>query len=56
VVENLDEVGTKELFVDTSGWGHLADAAQSYHSLAEDLYRAARRQDQTIVTTAFTVG
>ncbi|HLF28628.1 MAG TPA: PIN domain-containing protein [Anaerolineae bacterium] len=44
-----------DLFVDTSGWGHLVDPTQSYHMLAAQVYRAARRQQRKIVTTNYII-
>jgi uncharacterized protein len=41
------------LFVDTSGWGNLFDANQSYHVLATKLYRTARAQSHRIITTNY---
>jgi uncharacterized protein len=41
------------LFADTSGWGHLADSTQSFHSQAAVLYRTARLQGQMVVTTNY---
>ena len=42
-----------ELFVDTSGWGCLFDAAQPYHALAANAYRTARSQNRKIITTNY---
>jgi predicted nucleic acid-binding protein len=42
-----------DLFVDTAGWGSLADRKQPFHSLATGFYRAARRQGRKIVTTNY---
>jgi uncharacterized protein len=42
-----------ELFVDTSGWGCLFDAAQPHHELATNLYRNARSQNHRIITTNY---
>lgn len=42
-----------ELFVDTSGWGCLFDAAQPYHVLAANAYRTARLQNHKIITTNY---
>ena len=42
-----------DLFVDTSGWGCLFDAAQPYHAAAGNLYRTARSQNRKIVTTNY---
>lgn len=41
------------LFVDTSGWGNLVDRSQPFHSLAATLYRLARQQNHTIITTNY---
>jgi uncharacterized protein len=41
------------LFGDTSGWGHLVDPRQPYHSLATNIYRTAHRQSQIVVTTDY---
>lgn len=42
-----------KLFVDTSGWGNLVDRSQPFHSLAATLYRLARQQNHTIITTNY---
>jgi hypothetical protein len=42
-----------DLFADTSGWGHLVDPTQSYHSLAATIYRQARQQGQKMITTNY---
>jgi predicted nucleic acid-binding protein len=42
-----------EIFVDTSGWGCLFDASQSFHALAASLYRTARTQNRKMVTTNY---
>jgi predicted nucleic acid-binding protein len=42
------------LFGDTSGWGHLADSSQRFHSLARQTYRTLRLSD-TIVTTSYVI-
>lgn len=42
-----------KLFVDTSGWGNLIDRSQPFHSLAATLYRLARQQNHTIITTNY---
>jgi hypothetical protein len=39
------------LFADTSGWGHLVDPTQSFHSQAASLYRTAWQQGRMVVTT-----
>jgi len=44
-----------ELFCDTSGWGHLVDSTQAYHTLATSLYRASREQNRKIITTNYIV-
>ncbi|MGE0130488.1 MAG: type II toxin-antitoxin system VapC family toxin [Blastocatellales bacterium] len=43
------------LFVDTSGWGHLVDSTQAFHSLAKNIYREALRQRRQIVTTNYII-
>jgi predicted nucleic acid-binding protein len=40
-------------FVDTSGWGHLVDPTQAFHSQAASLYRQARQQGARLVTTNY---
>ena len=40
-----------DLFVDTAGWGHLADAAQAHHERAKALYRT----DCKLVTTNYVI-
>lgn len=42
-----------ELFVDTSGWGCIFDAAQPHHQIATNLYRTARDQPRKIITTNY---
>jgi predicted nucleic acid-binding protein len=42
-----------DLFVDTAGWGNLADRKQHFHPLANRRYRAARQQGRKIVTTNY---
>ncbi len=42
-----------EIFVDTAGWGHLVDPTQAYHDRAATLYRQARQQGQTLITTNY---
>jgi predicted nucleic acid-binding protein len=44
-----------ELFADTSGWGNLADRTEPFHALATAIYRAARLQGRTLVTTNYVV-
>jgi predicted nucleic acid-binding protein len=44
-----------ELFVDTSGWGHLFDPTQTFHAQAASIYRTARRQGRKVVTTNYIV-
>ena len=42
-----------EIFVDTSGWGCLFDASQSFHTTTANLYRTARSQNRNLVTTNY---
>jgi uncharacterized protein len=42
-----------ELFVDTSGWGCLFDAAQPYHVSAASIYRTVRSQNRKVLTTNY---
>ncbi|MFN8492700.1 MAG: PIN domain-containing protein [Caldilineaceae bacterium] len=42
-----------ELFIDTSGWGCLFDASQSFHEAATTCYRTARSQNRKMVTTNY---
>lgn len=42
-----------EIFVDTSGWGHLFDVTQAHHLLAASIYRDARQQKRPFVTTNY---
>lgn len=42
----------REVFVDTSGWGHLVDAAQLYHQQAVTCYREARDNGRSFLTTS----
>jgi predicted nucleic acid-binding protein len=42
-----------ELFADTSGWGHLVDPTQPFHTQAAALYRAARQQGRKVITTNY---
>jgi predicted nucleic acid-binding protein len=44
-----------DMFADTSGWGNLVDPTQTFHTLAANIYRAARRQGRKIVTTNYVV-
>jgi len=44
-----------DLFADTSGWGHLVDPTQSYHSPAATVYRMARQQGRKVVTTNYII-
>src|SRR5215470_9627293 len=44
-----------DLFVDTSGWGHLADTRQAYHSLAKSIYQQARQQGRKLITTNYVI-
>lgn len=43
------------IFADTSGWGHLVDAAQTHHALAANIYRQAREVGELIVTTNYVI-
>jgi len=45
------------LFVDTSGWGHLVDPKQVHHLLAQTLYRRAKGQGQqpSVLTTNYII-
>ena len=38
------------IFVDTSGWGHLADPRQEYARQATELYMEARRSDGVVTS------
>src|SRR5512132_3074052 len=42
-----------DIFVDTAGWGHLVDATQAYHHRAATIYRGARQQGRTFITTNY---
>jgi predicted nucleic acid-binding protein len=42
-----------ELFADTSGWGHLVDPTQPFHSQAAVIYRTARQQRRKVITTNY---
>ncbi|MGH7224801.1 MAG: type II toxin-antitoxin system VapC family toxin [Gemmataceae bacterium] len=42
-----------ELFADTSGWGNLVDPTQPFHTLAANIYRAARGQGRKVITTNY---
>jgi len=44
-----------DLFVDTSGWGHLVDPTQFHHSLAATIYRTARQQGRKVITTNYII-
>jgi predicted nucleic acid-binding protein len=44
-----------DLFVDTSGWGHLVDSTQPYHPLAANVYRTARQQGRKVITTNYII-
>jgi uncharacterized protein len=41
------------IFADTAGWGHLVDATQAYHHRAATIYRGARQQGRTFITTNY---
>jgi len=43
------------LFVDTSGWGHLVDPTQAFHSRAKIIYLDALRQRRQIVTSNYII-
>ena len=45
------------LFVDTSGWGHLVDPKQAHHLLAQTLYRRAKEQGRqgSVLTTSYII-
>lgn len=42
-----------DIFVDTAGWGHLVDPTQAYHKRAATIYRRARQQGHTFITTNY---
>ena len=42
-----------DIFADTAGWGHLVDATQAYHHRAATIYRGARQQGRTFITTNY---
>jgi uncharacterized protein len=42
-----------DLFGDTSGWGHLVDPTQSFHTQAASHYRNARQQGSKVITTNY---
>jgi uncharacterized protein len=42
-----------DIFADTAGWGHLVDPTQAYHERAATMYRRARQQGHTFVTTNY---
>lgn len=42
-----------DLFADTAGWGHLVDRSQVHHGRAASVYRHARQQGRTFVTTNY---
>lgn len=44
---------TKAIFVDTSGWGNLADSTQPFHEAALQLYFSAPRKGYKFVTTNY---
>ncbi len=44
-----------DLFVDTSGWGHLVDSTQPYHPLAANVYCTARQQGRKVITTNYII-
>jgi len=44
-----------DLFADTSGWGHLIDQTQCYHSVAATIYRTARQQGRKVITTNYVI-
>jgi predicted nucleic acid-binding protein len=42
-----------DVFVDTSGWGCIADRTQAFHALAGSIYRTGRQQKRKFVTTNY---
>jgi predicted nucleic acid-binding protein len=42
-----------DIFADTAGWGHLVDARQAHHHRAATIYRGARQQGRTFITTNY---
>ena len=42
-----------DIFADTAGWGHLVDRTQAYHHQASALYRQARQEGWTFITTNY---
>ena len=42
-----------DIFADTAEWGHLVDATQAYHHRAATIYRGARQQERTFITTNY---
>jgi predicted nucleic acid-binding protein len=41
------------IFAATAGWGHLVDPAQAFHARAATLYRRARQEGRTLITTNY---
>lgn len=41
------------IFVDTAGWGNLVDRSQPHHADASAIYRRAKQQRRTIVTSNY---
>ena len=42
-----------DIFADTAGWGHLVDPTQAYHGHAATIYRHARQERRTFITTNY---
>ncbi len=45
----------KKIFVDTSGWGNLADTLQEFHGQAKLIYESAKQDGSRFVTTNYVI-
>ena len=45
----------KKIFVDTSGWGNLADTVQEFHEQTKFIYEGAKQDDSRFVTTNYVI-
>ena len=45
----------KRIFVDTSGWGNLADTLQEFHEQAKLIYESTKQDGSRFVTTNYVI-
>ena len=45
----------KKIFVDTSGWGNLADTVQEFHEQTKFIYESAKQDGSRFVTTNYVI-